>query len=164
MAASHQVEVLHLARNKLSLSQYKKLGKDDFFSGFQKSHKKKVNKYRNSKCVWVGQWKNESQTIKFDSKAERDHAVRLILLEKAGKISGLELQKRFMILPKTENERSLSIILDFYFFDEQEKRFFVHDVKSPYTQKEKSWVIKRKLFRYMHPEIELKEVIYGKIE
>ena len=95
----------------------------------------KLSKYRN-KAVTV-------QGRRYASIKEAEHCEKLIQLEKAGKIGGLELQRRFQILgPK--GELICVYVADAAFWDHEQDRFRVIDVKGVETDVFK---IKRKLMR-----------------
>ncbi len=114
--------------------------------------------------------------ITFDSKKEYRRYCELALLEKAGQIQSLELQKVFELIPaqyenvsreeyikskgkKTKGkciERACKYIADFTYM--QDGKFIVEDVKG--YKKGKAYdlfVIKRKLMLYVHG-IRIKEV------
>ena len=110
--------------------------------------------------------------ITFDSKKEANRYRELKLLEKAGKISGLQLQMKFILIPpqyeptgevykKGEKkgqpkmklvERECSYLADFVYKENGET--VVEDSKGMRT---KEYIIKRKLMLYMHG-IKVKEV------
>ena len=124
------------------------------------------NKYGNKKIYYDG--------ITFDSKRERDRYVELKLLERAGKISDLELQKSFELIPaqyeatnevykKGVNagkpkqgkciEKAVTYKADFAYVDENGNTV-VEDVKGMRT---KDYIIKRKLMLFVHG-IRIKEI------
>lgn len=128
-------------------------------------------KYGNKKVTVDG--------IKFDSKKEADRYTELKLLEKAGKIHGLELQKVFELIPaqyeekftgerykkgvnkgapklkKVCLEKAVTYKADFcYFVNNGHNTFVVEDTKGMRT---KDYIIKRKLMLYVH-QIKIKEV------
>lgn len=92
------------------------------------------------------------KTAGYDSKKEYLHAMKLKTLEKAGKISNLQQQVRFELLPKQQDDkgrcifRAINYIADFVFTDEQGKKH-VQDVKG---MKTKEFIIKEKLFYYKY--------------
>ncbi|MHA6684474.1 DUF1064 domain-containing protein [Mesorhizobium sp. A556] len=95
----------------------------------------KPRKYRNTPVVIDGR--------RYDSKREAAYCESLIQLEKAGKIGGLELQKRFPLLgPK--GEVICVYIADAAFWDHEQDRFRVIDVKGVETDVFK---LKRKMMR-----------------
>lgn len=98
----------------------------------------KLSKYRN-KAVTV-------QGRRYASKREAKYCENLIRLEKAGKIGGLELQRRFQILgPK--GELICVYVADAAFWDHEQDRFRVIDVKGVETDVFK---IKRNLMRALN--------------
>jgi hypothetical protein len=123
-----------------------------------------MSKYKASKCEYNG--------IKFDSKKERDRYIFLKGMEDNGKISNLELQKAFVLIPvqrekSTINskgkevlgkvkERDCKYIADFCY--ECNGETIVEDVKG-YRQggAYSVFTIKRKLMLYLHG-IEVHEV------
>ena len=122
-------------------------------------------KYGNKKVVVDG--------IIFDSKKEAQRYTELKLLEKAGKITGLERQREFVLIPAQREitneiytkgpnkgkfkpgklvERKCSYIADFVYWDGY--NLVVEDTKGMRT---KDYIIKRKLMLYRFG-IRMKEV------
>ena len=118
-----------------------------------------MNKYYNQKTY-------TSDGIKHDSQKEAQRWCELKLLQRAGKISNLQRQVEFELIPnqyetierysksgkklKDETkliERKVSYIADFVY--EEDGKTVVEDVKSVATQTEK-FIIKRKLMLYIH--------------
>jgi hypothetical protein len=118
-----------------------------------------MNKYYNQKTY-------TSDGIKHDSQKEAQRWCELKLLQRAGKISNLQRQVEFELIPnqyetierysktgkklKDETkllERKVSYIADFVY--EENGKTVVEDVKSVATQTEK-FIIKRKLMLYIH--------------
>ena len=102
---------------------------------------KKENKYRNKKIIING--------IKYDSKKEAKRHQELLLLEKMGEISNLELQKTFELI-KTNKQvkptlKKCLYIADFYYYDKKYKKFIVEDIKSDITRTT-AYQIKKKIF------------------
>lgn len=100
-------------------------------------------KYGNKKTTLDG--------IVFDSKKESVMYANLKLLQKAGEISHLELQPRFVILEAHtradgEKIRALSYVADFKFYDHKHKRWRVLDAKGMKTPLFK---LKEKLFNFL---------------
>ena len=97
-----------------------------------------TNKYRAKKTTVDG--------IEFDSKKESDRYRELKLLEGAGAISALELQKRYLLIPSQKDERGKTIeracyyIADFVYLENGET--VVEDTKGVKTPE---YIIKRKL-------------------
>ena len=96
----------------------------------------------------------------FDSKREADRWNELKLLEKAGKISNLQRQVKYELIPTqysdweyTKNgkkkvvEREASYIADFVYHDNVLGTEIVEDVKGMRTE---AYIIKRKLMKYVH--------------
>ncbi len=118
------------------------------------------NKYRNKKIECDGHT--------FDSKKEYRRYQELSLLQKAGEIEGLELQKKFVLIPAQKEpdrmdyskskrgrtikgkviEQECSYFADFYYRDKDGNEV-VEDVKSPAT-KTPQYNIKRKLMLFVH--------------
>lgn len=126
-------------------------------------------KYGNRKVVVDGT---------FDSKKEAQRYTELKSLEKAGKITGLQLQREFELIPeqreKTDQiytkgknkgrfkpgrllERKCSYVADFVYWDLENNCMVVEDAKGMRT---KEYIIKRKLMLYKYG-IRIKEVRHG---
>lgn len=105
------------------------------------------NKYSAVKTVIDG--------IKFDSKREAGRYQVLKLLESDGKITDLELQPKYELVPKQADERSVVYRADFRYIDAESGRIVVEDVKGVRTE---GYIIKRKLFKLQNPGIEFKEI------
>ena len=107
--------------------------------------------------------------ITFSSKREAMRYAELKLLEKAGQISDLQLQKPYVLIPKFnlngKTYRPIIYIADFAYYDETNDghicksttRWVVEDVKSPVTRKNPVYRIKKKMMAYFH-RIEVQEV------
>ena len=122
----------------------------------------KGNKYGNRKIAFDGQT--------FDSKKEMRHYTELLLLEKAGKITNLQRQVKFQLIPAQREpdtigpkgghkpgkliEREVSYVADFVYTDLQTGQTVVVDTKGFRT---KEYTIKRKMMLYIHG-IRIKEV------
>ena len=107
-----------------------------------------MNKYHNRKTTIDG--------IKFDSKAEAKRYVELKLLQKAGKITNLELQQKYELQPKYKNNkgetiRAITYKADFKYIENGKK--VVEDVKGMET---KDFKLKKKLLEYKYPEIDFR--------
>ena len=101
-----------------------------------KSKTEKPRKFRNEPIVVDGR--------RYASKREAAYCEELIQLEKAGKIGGLELQKRFELLGPT-GEVICVYVADAAFWDHERDRFRVIDVKgAPETE---AFKLKRKMMR-----------------
>lgn len=106
-----------------------------------------MTKYRNHRCTYDG--------ITFDSKKERARYMELKLLERAGEITGLELQPKFRFeingKPVREDKKGakqVTYTADFrYYMDGEE---IIEDVKSVITAKTKDFKIKKALFETLY--------------
>lgn len=90
--------------------------------------------------------------IQFDSKKEARRYAELKLLQKAGEISNLELQKKFLLIPSQKLggkvvERECSYVADFVYTDTKTGNIVVEDTKGIKT---KDYIIKRKLMLYVY--------------
>ena len=90
--------------------------------------------------------------IVFDSRKESRRYAELKLLQKAGEISNLELQKKFLLIPSQKLggkvvERECSYVADFVYTDTKTGNIVVEDTKGIKT---KDYIIKRKLMLYVH--------------
>lgn len=102
-------------------------------------------KYHNKKVIANG--------VVFDSQKEARRYQELLLLEKAGEITDLKRQEKFVVIPKQHEdysqkkgkviERECVYIADFTYYRGEE--FIVEDVKGVKT---KDYIIKRKLMLY----------------
>lgn len=117
-------------------------------------------KYGNKKVIVDG--------IEFDSKKEAKRYRELRLLERAGGIHSLELQKEFVLIPTQREadtvgvrggvkkgkviEHAVKYKADFVYIQNGER--VVEDTKGMRT---KDYIIKRKLMLYVH-QIRIKEV------
>ena len=97
--------------------------------------------------------------IIFDSKAEADRFVELKLLQRSGAISGLILQPSFDLIPAYKKNgkkvRKTVYVADFQYYDEITQETVIEDVKGVKTPVYK---LKKKLFEYLYPDLEITEV------
>lgn len=114
-------------------------------SGTMEWNVRKVNKYHAKKT--------ERDGILFDSRKEADRYAELVLMKRAGIIHGLELQKKFELIPKQKDERSVVYRADFTYI--RDGVVTVEDVKGVRT---KDYILKRKLFKFLYPNIRFVEV------
>lgn len=103
--------------------------------------------------------KYQNQRVKLDnllfaSKKEARRYCELKLLLRAGEIKDLRMQKKYELIPKQGNERSVNYIADFVYFDNRLNKLVVEDTKGFKT---KEYIIKRKLMKFIH-QIEIKEI------
>ena len=90
--------------------------------------------------------KVEIDGITFDSKREAKRYCELRLLEQAGEIIELELQKKYELIPKQDGERAVNYFADFVYKDKSGAEI-VEDTKGVRTP---DYVIKRKLMLWRH--------------
>ena len=107
-----------------------------------------MSKYKNKKVV--------VDNILFDSKKEANYYIYLKMLEDAGKIVDLELQRKFVLQPTFKlNEktyRAITYVADFVYKDD--KGMHVVDTKGYRTE---TYKIKKKLFMKKYG-IEIEEI------
>ena len=106
-----------------------------------------MNKYRNKKVI--------VDRKEFDSKKEAIRYKELKLLERAGEISNLELQPRFLLQDSFRKNgktfRRIEYIADFKYIENG--KTIVEDVKGIQTDVFK---LKHKIFEKKYPDLELK--------
>lgn len=111
-----------------------------------------TNKYHNRRV--------ESSDGRFDSVKEYARWRELKLLEKAGKITALQRQVRYELLPAQKDakgkviERRVDYIADFVYYDLNHHGKVVEDAKGEKTD---VYILKRKLMLYVHG-IRIREV------
>lgn len=112
-------------------------------------------KYHNRKTIVDG--------ITFDSKAEAERYQELVLLQKSGVISNLQLQPTFELIPTFKKNgktyRKTVYKADFSYFDHDVERTIIEDVKGVKTPVYK---LKKKLFEYLYKDYEILEITKGK--
>ena len=95
--------------------------------------------------------------ITFDSKKEAKRYTELKLLERAGKITGLELQPEFELQPAFDKDgkhyRKITYKADFHYIEDGQN--IVEDVKGYRTDVYK---LKKKLFEYKYQGLTIKEL------
>ena len=106
-----------------------------------------MNKYYNQKIIIDGH--------EFPSKKEGNRYLELKLLQRAGEISNLELQPKFILQEsfkkKGKTYREISYIADFKYIENGQ--VVVEDVKGMKTD---VFQLKHKLFEYRYPDLELR--------
>ena len=107
-----------------------------------------MSKYHNIKTT-------TSDGITHDSIKEANRWCELKWLEKAGRISHLQRQVKYTLIPKQDGEYAVSYIADFVYHENG--KLVVEDVKSEATKKKESYIIKRKLMLWIHG-IKIKQV------
>ena len=109
-----------------------------------------VAKYHNKKVSYDG--------YTFDSIKEKNYYIKLKLLEKAGKIKELELQKEFELQPSfklnNKTNRKITYKADFTYKTTEDNKIHVIDVKGFKTD---VYRLKKKLFEYRYG-IEIEEI------
>lgn len=85
--------------------------------------------------------------MSYDSKKEARRHQELLLLQRAGKITNLERQVKFELIPKQDGERACTYVADFVYnlVDTGEK--VVEDTKGYKTE---VYRIKKKLMLWVH--------------
>ena len=81
----------------------------------------------------------------FDSQKEYNRWCNLRLLERAGKISDLQRQVSYELIPKQDGERACSYVADFTYY--QDGKLVVEDCKGCVTEVFK---MKKKLMLWVH--------------
>lgn len=109
----------------------------------------KTSKYKAKKV--------EYNNIKFDSKSEMEYYLYLLKLELSGQVSDIELQPKYVLIPSYVNSkgkkiREIKYIADFKYKLVEANKWVIIDVKGMPTETAK---LKRKLFNYFYPELEL---------
>ena len=108
-------------------------------------------KYKNKKVIVDG--------ILFDSKLEAERYKQLKELEQKGVIKNLQLQKNFELIPKFKKRgkvyRKTSYRADFTYTIVATDETIVEDTKGFKTD---VYLLKKKLFEYKFPNLEIKEV------
>lgn len=110
--------------------------------------RKRMSKYSSKKAIADG--------ITFDSTIERDRYLHLKLLERAGEISGLEVQPIYELIPKQQGERGIKYVADFRY--QSGIQTVVEDIKSIVTAKLPAYILKRKMMLFFHG-IKVKQVM-----
>ena len=109
-----------------------------------------ARKYHNKKVEYDG--------YTFDSIREKNYYIKLKLLEKAGKIKELELQKEYELQPSfklnNKTSRKITYRADFTYKTTEDDKLHVVDVKGFRTDVYK---LKKKLFEYKY-RIEIEEI------
>ncbi len=112
---------------------------------------KQLKKYRNEKTIIDG--------IKFDSKLEARRYYELKLLQRAKEIKDLRRQVKFELQPsykkKNKTIRSIDYVADFVYYDIKKGKTIIEDTKGFKTE---IYKLKKKIFEYKYPNLEIKEV------
>lgn len=113
-----------------------------------------------------GKFHNKKVTVEgetFDSKREASRWLELKMLQRSGRISNLERQKKFVLIPAQYEpeitgprggkkkgrllEREVAYIADFVYWDDEKHEFEVEDTKGVRTPE---YIIKRKLMLWLN--------------
>lgn len=109
------------------------------------------SKYGNRKVVYDG--------YTFDSERELKRYKELVLLVKAGEISHLELQPKFLLIvngsPVKSSGRKLFYLGDFAYFDHRREKRIVEDVKGVRTD---VYRLKKALVEHIYPAVRIEEI------
>ncbi len=112
---------------------------------------RRPNKYKAIKTVVDG--------VTFDSRKEGRRYRELRLLEQAGVIEDLCLQPHFLLqdsyVKNGKSVRKIEYIADFSYYDLEKKKFVVEDVKGLKTD---VYRLKKKIFEFKYPDLEITEV------
>lgn len=96
--------------------------------------------------------------IKFDSKKEANYYLKLKVLERAGIIKDLELQKEYILQDKfklnNKTIRKITYKADFSYTSASDDKLHIVDVKGFKTE---AYKLKKKLFEYKYG-IEIEEI------
>ena len=118
---------------------------------YKQLQQKGKSKYKNEKVLFDG--------MEFDSKKECNRYIDLKLLERQGLIKDLRRQVRFELQPSYKKNgktiRPIYYVADFVYYDINKKKFIVEDTKGYRTE---IYKLKKKLFEYKNPDLEIKEV------
>lgn len=108
---------------------------------------------KESKAGRSKKYGNKTTLDGFDSTKEKRIYDRLEALrlasEPANRVTLIQRQKRYELIPKQQGERATTYVADFY-VEYADGRIEVIDVKSSITRKIASYVIKRKLMLERH--------------
>ena len=104
-----------------------------------------MSKYGNRKTTYDGHV--------FDSRAEALRYSELMIMERAGLITDLELQPEYELIPAHQRDgrkvRAMKYVADFRYIDE-DGRVIVEDVKGVETPVFK---LKKKMLEYRYPDV-----------
>ena len=115
-----------------------------------------MRRFGEQNCGKIPHTKVRSGEEEFDSIAEHDRWLELMVLQRAGAIRDLECHPRYEVLPAQrtpqgrQNFKPVVYTPDFRYTDAATGRLVVEEVKSEYTRHEPAYVIRRKLLYYTH--------------
>lgn len=145
-------------KQKMSVKEYRRLvGLDPAPDQEPKPKKNKFNTADKPDRTWSGLYEGFEQTIVFDSEKEMKRFIDLKLAARAGQITNLQLQKRFLITPKQKDERASYYYSDFFYCENGQ--WIVEDVKSDITKKKQTYINKRKEMKRQYPTLIFREFI-----
>lgn len=123
---------------------------------------KEIKRYGEKSCGRVQHQRIVANGIEFDSKAEHDRYLELLVMERAGRISELECHPRYEIIPKQTIPGHRAFLPAHYTADFRYKdktgTEHVEDVKSSYTREDQAYILRRKLM-WMVNGIYVEEVV-----
>jgi hypothetical protein len=101
----------------------------------------------------------DADGVRWDSQAEFKRFGELVMLERAGYISGLRRQVRFELQPaffdgRGRRQRAINYIADFVYFEDD--RIIAEDVKGGKATETAHFRDKAKMFRRVYPHIVLR--------
>lgn len=112
---------------------------------------KKNNKFGNKKVLVDGE--------EFDSQLEANRWYELKLLQRAKQIEYLRRQVKFELQPSYKRNgktiQAINYIADFVYYDLNKKKVVVEDTKGFKTE---TYKLKKRIFEYIHPELEITEI------
>jgi hypothetical protein len=118
---------------------------------YKQLQQKGKSKYGNEEFIVDG--------ITFDSKLEAKRWKELKVLQQANKITNLRRQVKFNLQPSYKKNgktiKSINYIADFYYYDLKKRKYIVEDTKGFKTDVYK---LKKKIFEYKYPELEITEI------
>lgn len=117
--------------------------------------KKKFNKYGNVKTVVDG--------IKFDSKKEGSRFLELKARERAGLISNVETQPKFLLQEKYRDKegkaiREINYSADFKYIEVSTGKEIIEDVKGHKKHLDPVFKLKKKMLLHKYPDINFREI------
>ena len=107
-----------------------------------------MSKHGNIPTMYLGE--------KFDSKAEKERYLELLMLQKAGRLRNLQRQVKYELLPAAYGEQAVTYKADFVY--ETGGKTIVEDYKGFQTA---AYKIKRKLFKQRYPDLVFSEICKG---
>lgn len=110
-----------------------------------------MNKYKNKKVLLDG--------IEFDSQLEARRYCELKILERVKEIKDLRRQVEFELQPSYRKNnkviRNIKYVADFVYYDVRRGKTIIEDAKGFKTE---IYKLKKKIFEYKYPDLEIKEI------